>query len=1007
MSNYSAKINMKNKHNVKTHPVKLKNEKTLKVSETELPDEDYVVAPKKPRLQSQPIKISDPGESPGTEYQPSSLGYCQFRKNSDSIAEMSGLERTELTESIANALMQRNNRDLDTQENLKPLDSGEKKTEENKKSHKSSGKQEKLLKSKEGVHKLSDGKINSKSKESKTAKSSSKDSAKKENKSHAKGEHEKNTEKVKTSYEFHREGRDSKRNEDKIKTGEKNKAEQKKQVRDIENGARESKKNKEPSKDRDNIHKNMKLESGKRRKEKKFSRTSSSSSTSTKSKDTVKRSSNSSSNGKRLDHKRLSLSHADLFGDESPDESNPTMDCKDNVKEVRARKSPETMKESWLNMSTDSKLAQSSSEDEANDVVERNVFSDDSDTFNTTFIDADLEFKSDPIEECLRIFNESNDVKLEDKGRQANQPSRDPDMKSTESTLTTLFPGQKRRVSHCVSKGNSETPSQPVVRPPKRLSAQEICYQRMQKAQQQAAQLTASVNANKEGSKQGFSGGKKRIAYLPSSKTMSSETRSSDAKPDASRVLFPSQNHQIVKSHTTAGILSKTSSTVNKKRVAHTPTMKSTSLRRPVIPSEFGAKVPTIIRQRYLNNFIDECVKFCPSEEAAFNMALDEEKLVYDRSSTKKIYLNIAVNTLKKLRSQGSSSSLPASKPQGLVSKKKPQSHQDVLGGRLAATTSFTLNRRGKQQEEKLVGATLYRKLKAYLMTDEQLQEHGYPRVNPGAPGRAIINVTGKKAVLDPFTKVCSRCGAEYKININGNCVRKEECSFHWGRIRPHKVAGGWERIYSCCSAGVGVPGCQISQQHVQDGRKESLDGYVSTFSKPLPADGNGGMFALDCEMCYTKQGLELTRVTVINSELKVVYDTFVKPDSKVIDYNTRFSGVTKEDLENTTINLRDVQAVLLNLFSAESILLGHSLESDLLALKLIHSTVVDTAIVFPHRLGLPYKRALKNLMADHLKRIIQDDVGGHDSSEDASACMELMIWKIKEDAKVKMSSTT
>lgn len=45
----------------------------------------------------------------------------------------------------------------------------------------------------------------------------------------------------------------------------------------------------------------------------------------------------------------------------------------------------------------------------------------------------------------------------------------------------------------------------------------------------------------------------------------------------------------------------------------------------------------------------------------------------------------------------------------------------------------------------------------------------------------------------------------------------------------------------------------------------------------------------LPCSLqCYTKQGLELTRVTVINSELKVVYDTFVKPDSKVVDYNTR-----------------------------------------------------------------------------------------------------------------------
>jgi len=47
-----------------------------------------------------------------------------------------------------------------------------------------------------------------------------------------------------------------------------------------------------------------------------------------------------------------------------------------------------------------------------------------------------------------------------------------------------------------------------------------------------------------------------------------------------------------------------------------------------------------------------------------------------------------------------------------------------------------------------------------------------------------------------------------------------------------------------------------------------------------------------------------------------------------------RFSGVTEADLDNTTINMRDVQAVLLSMFSTESILMGHSLESDLLALK-------------------------------------------------------------------------
>jgi hypothetical protein len=42
--------------------------------------------------------------------------------------------------------------------------------------------------------------------------------------------------------------------------------------------------------------------------------------------------------------------------------------------------------------------------------------------------------------------------------------------------------------------------------------------------------------------------------------------------------------------------------------------------------------------------------------------------------------------------------------------------------------------------------------------------------------------------------------------------------------------------------------------------------------------------------------------------------------------------------------------------------------------LQLLHETVVDTSVVFPHKMGPPFKRALKFLAADHLKRIIQND---------------------------------
>ncbi|XP_005451921.1 RNA exonuclease 1 homolog isoform X1 [Oreochromis niloticus] len=1020
LSNYSAGIAVKNKRSKSARPVRTEGSKAHKLSGSELSDEDYVVAAKKPRQQTVDTKkytFSDSdGESSGAEYRPTSLSNLQQRKaahGSDSF----GKGKKGSGESLLNALMQRNKQDSDIQENIKRKDSPEKKKKEGgQTSQVKSSKTEKLHKLEKGANKSSSSKssISSSSKDRGSIKSSNQDSAKKENRSHDKKDDRKNTVKVKMSDKIRKESRDEKKSDTKLKTLDKVKTDSSKQDKHAENGTRESKKpktsdkEKEQSKYKEHPHKNGKLDGIRREKDaKKVSKSSSSSSKASpsNSKDKAKQSIGASS----VKRQSLSLSHADLFGDESPDEAERMeADYDDEAEEVLVRKSADALKRTRLNKRKASELTPSSSEDEGDrDVDCSRAGRDEVDgvRFDLSGFQDDLDFDSDPMEECLRIFNESKDVKKEDKGRQAKQQhSRDSEEeKSTDSTLTTLFPGQKKRVSHFVAKGNTDAPSRTAVRPYKRPTAQEICYQRMQMAQQQAAQLSASVKAASQASSPSFSGERKRIAHRPNPQIASSKTSPTDTKHAAGRMLSPSQALQSVKAQTTVGILSKTSSTVTQKRVAHTPTLKSTSMRRPVIPTEFGAKVPTNIRQRYLNTFIDECVKFCPSEDGAFQMALDEEKLVYERSSSKNIYLNVAVNTLKKLRSKSSASPSPVTKDPGSAAKRKPQSHEEVLGGRLAATTSFTVNRMGKQQEEKLIGATLYRKMKAYLMTEEQLQEHGYPRPNPEAAGKAVIyNQPEKKAVADPFTKICCRCGAEYKVNVNGSCVRKEECSFHWGRLRRHKVAGGWETNYSCCAAAVGAPGCQTAKQHVQDGRKESLDGFVSTFSKPLPPDGNGGVFALDCEMCYTKQGLELTRVTVIDSEMKVIYDTFVKPESKVVDYNTRFSGVTAEDLESAAITLRDVQAVLLSMFSAESILIGHSLESDLLALKLIHSSVVDTAIVFPHRLGLPYKRALKNLMADHLKRIIQDNVEGHDSSEDATACMELMIWKIKEDAKVK-----
>lgn len=78
--------------------------------------------------------------------------------------------------------------------------------------------------------------------------------------------------------------------------------------------------------------------------------------------------------------------------------------------------------------------------------------------------------------------------------------------------------------------------------------------------------------------------------------------------------------------------------------------------------------------------------------------------------------------------------------------------------------------------------------------------------------------------------------------------------------------------------------------------------------------------------------------------------------------------------MKDVTTTILDVQATLLTMFSEKTILVGHSLESDFKALRLLHDTVVDTSVMFPHKNGYPQKRALKNLCSEYLRKIIQND---------------------------------
>jgi len=66
-------------------------------------------------------------------------------------------------------------------------------------------------------------------------------------------------------------------------------------------------------------------------------------------------------------------------------------------------------------------------------------------------------------------------------------------------------------------------------------------------------------------------------------------------------------------------------------------------------------------------------------------------------------------------------------------------------------------------------------------------------------------------------------------------------------------------------------------------------------------------------------------------------------------------------------------------------------------ALQMIHERVIDTSVLYPHTMGLPYKRSLKELSAQYLNRFIQQDKTGHDSYEDAVASMDLAKLKVSK----------
>ncbi|XP_032522189.2 RNA exonuclease 1 homolog [Danaus plexippus] len=602
----------------------------------------------------------------------------------------------------------------------------------------------------------------------------------------------------------------------------------------------------------------------------------------------------------------------------------------------------------------------------------------------------DIEDVSEPDEEdialeCKRIFEEY----VPSEKPEAKDEPNEPDISMTDNDE---YIPSKKRVSRTTDKNIKVTPKAPI-RPDFKLNAAQAMAERLAKVREFHAKITPDATPPASNSKPDSkpfvppvtNHSKIRIAHVPYASTMLTAKKTIPPKPSSAPNNNPSTSCTVTQ-------------TVKKgtQRVAHLPSEKF--IDRPGVLEPLGSKIPVNIRSTYLNLMIDNCLNIYLLPSDAYARAQNEELTTSKKCSSVPIYKNSAVLAISRLKKE-------VIECNGVKKSGNDSSGAKLVQGTVtnaASAGSWSIESKHKKNFEdskQFVGANLYNNIKKWILTDEQLKENGFPRPHTnGEKGRAIIYGQNKQKPPKGFIRTCCRCKKEYTVDKKGFPVIKQDCIYHPN----NKYRFRGEVKYQCCSQDESSDGCCIASTHVYEYVDfENLKGYVKTLAPDTLMD-DYGVYSLDCEMCYTTQGLDLTRVTVINSSCKVVYETLIKPLHPIIDYNTRYSGITEEQMADVKTTLLDVQATLLTMFNSKTILIGHSLESDFKALKLIHDTVIDTSVLFPHKMGPPYKRALRNLSSEHLKKIIQNSVDGHDSAEDATVCMELLMYKVKEDLKTR-----
>ncbi|KAI0335436.1 ribonuclease H-like protein [Cubamyces sp. BRFM 1775] len=406
---------------------------------------------------------------------------------------------------------------------------------------------------------------------------------------------------------------------------------------------------------------------------------------------------------------------------------------------------------------------------------------------------------------------------------------------------------------------------------------------------------------------------------------------------------------------------------------------QTTSTGAPVLRvSAAQSQVPVPVRQAMLKSLYDHFAilyeTILPRNPTlAAEHALKQEEEVYKKSS-KLTYRNAVISSIAALKRRP--------KPDS-VSHASVGTEEEVIARE---------EMRKKMTALRLTAA----QLEPYVLSVDEMKKWGYVVEVPAGPG-------GDKPHEEGSVMTCERCNQKFLVKRRENA---DQCRYHWGKPYSSKVNGEKRRVYTCCARTPDEEGCQTGPHVFYETDPEDLHRrHAFTHTRP-PADAGGGsntdtaldVVALDCEMIYTTGGMRVARVSVVDSAGKEIFDEYVRMDEgvEVIDFNTRFSGINEENYATAVLPLASIRRAMDAFLNARTIIIGHALENDLKTLRMIHHRCVDTAVLFPHTAGPPYKRALRALAKEFLGQTIQAaGAAGHSSVEDSIATLDLVRWHV------------